>query len=520
MAELLLGIDVGTGSCKCCLLDSAGNVVGRSVQEYSPHQPRPGWVEQDPADWYGAVIACLRRLGQEAGTASSEIAAVGTTGQMRGATFLDAAGSPVRPSILWNDLRCTEEVAELQAASGELLRRVTWNPINTMCTLPKLLWVLRHEPQTWERTARLIYPKDYVNFRLTGALATDLSDASGSSFYDLRQQRWSGEILGAFGLDRGKLPQIVPATEIVGRVSAQAQLETGLREGVPVVAGGSDATVELLAIGLEGERQCKVRLGTSGALSTLVDRLGPLGAGQAHCWSYLLPGRWMIDINTRTCADATVWLKELFYRDAPDSSSAYQQIAQEAAGAPAGADGLFFHPYLLGEDAPYWQPHLRASFVGLTRAHGRAHCARAVLEGTAFALRDAHRALGDLAAGFEEYVFVGGGTKNAVWLGIVADVLGVDGRVSANTDAAVGAAMLAGVGSGAFEDLHHAVALCSRVTGSIRHSPQNHARYNALFERYRSIKQTLDALYDGTRPPRAELPAGNAGADDEDRRRS
>jgi len=514
MDELLLGIDIGTGSCKCCLLDPSGEVAGRAVQEYSPRQPRPGWVEQDPAEWYGAAIACLRRLEQEMGITLTRVGAVGATGQMRGATFLDAAGSPVRPSILWNDLRCAGEVAELQAGHGGRLQQITGSPINTMSTLPKLLWLLRHEPESWARTARLIYPKDYVNFRLTGAIATDHSDASGSSFYDLRQQRWSDEILGTLGLDRGKLPPIVAATEIIGRVSAQAERETGLRRGIPVVAGGSDATVELLATGIESERQCKVRLGTSGALSTLVDRLEPQGADKAHCWAYLQPGRWMIDINTRTCADSTVWLKDLCYRDAADSNSAYRQIEQEAAGVPPGADGLFFHPYLLGEDAPYWQPHLRGSFVGLTRAHSRAHCARAVLEGTAFALRDARRALGDLAAGFEEYLFVGGGTQNAVWVGIVADVLGVDGRLAGGSGAAVGAAMLAGTGSGAFAGLAHAVRLCTRTEGTVRHDPGRHAVYSDLFRQYRRAKSALDALYPGI-PNGAGGPIDPSGADHE-----
>jgi xylulokinase len=495
MGDLLLGIDVGTSSCKCCLLDADGNVLGSAAQEYSPCFPKPGWVEQDPSDWYRACVASLQRLAQQTDIPLSRIGAVGTTGQMRGATFLDRSGATVRRSILWSDLRCELEVAELKASCAELLQRITHNPINTMCTLPKLLWVMRHEPETWERTAALIYPKDYINFRLTGSLATDLSDASGSSFYDLESQTWSREILDLFSISPRKLPELYPSYAVVGTVSRAARLETGLAEGTPVTAGGSDATVELLAIGVENARQCKIRLGTSGALSTVIDRLDNRLAQGYYCWSYLIPGHWMIDVNTRACANSTLWLKDVFFSEMRDSEAAYRLMEQEAASVPLGAEGLFFHPYLLGEDAPYWQAHLKGSFFGLTLAHRRAHCVRAALEGTAFALRDARSVLGSLVNGFEEHIFVGGGVKNALWLSIVADVLGVNGRSAVHTDAALGAAMIAGIGTGLFSNIGEAIRKCSRLQGEVRHNAANHAAYSALFEKYVSMKRVFDAVY-------------------------
>jgi xylulokinase len=364
-----------------------------------------------------------------------------------------------------------------------------------MCTLPKLLWVQRHEPEIWQKTATILYPKDYINFRLTGKRGTDPSDASGSSFYDLERQTWSDEILEAWNLPKEKLPDIHPSTAVIGTISREAHQETGLRQGVPVAAGGSDATVELLAIGIENERQCKIRLGTSGALSTVVDRLTGHEEAGYYIWSYLQPGRWMIDINTRACADATVWLKDVFYTEAVSSEEAYERIGQEAGSVSPGADGLVFHPYLLGEDAPYWQPHLRGSFFGLSKAHRRPHCARAVLEGTGFALRDARLVFGELAKGFQEHIFVGGGTRNTVWLGIVADILGVDGRVAGEADAALGAAMLAGVASGTFTGLSQAIEKCSHINTIIQYSPKNHEAYNRLFDRYVRIKHVFDAAY-------------------------
>jgi xylulokinase len=495
MNELLLGIDIGTGSCKCCLADNDGNIVGRAVREYSPSLPKPGWVEQQPSDWYEAVVSCLQQMEARTGIHAQQVCAVSVTGQMRGVTFLDNKGDPVRPSILWNDQRCELEATELRGNYAGLLQRITCNPMNTMCTLPKLLWVQRHEPETWQKTATILYPKDYINFRLTGMRGTDHSDASGSSFYNLEGQTWSDEILEQWNLPKEKLPEIHPSTVIIGSISSQAHYETGLRKGIPVASGGSDATVELLAIGLVNERQCKIRLGTSGALSTVVYRLDGQGNTGFYIWSYIQPGCWMIDINTRACADATVWLKNVFYAEMGSSEEAYKKIGQEAGSVPVGADGLFFHPYLLGEDAPYWQPHLRASFFGLSKAHQRPQCARAVLEGTGFALRDARLALGELANGFEEYIFVGGGTRNVVWMGIVADILGVDGKIAGDADAALGAAMLAGVVSGVFTGISQAIEKCSHINTIIRHSPENHEAYDKLFDKYVRIKHVFDAAY-------------------------
>jgi xylulokinase len=495
MEDLLLGIDIGTGSCKCCLMDASGDVLGRAATEYQPAHPRTGWVEQDPAEWYIAFLKCLKQLEAQTGLSPRQVGAVGVTGQMRGATFLDQTGEPVRPSILWNDLRCTSEVSELLAGSGRDLKRITHNPLNTMCTLPKLLWIQRHEPDSWEKTTKVLYPKDYIIFKLTPECVTDHSDASGSSFYDLEQQEWSDEILGEWKIPQSKLPVIHSSTDVIGRVTGRAAQETGLRANIPVCAGGSDATVEMLALGIDGQHQCKIRLGTSGALSTIVGSLSGHEDAEYYIWSYLQPGNWMIDINTRACADATVWLKDVFYREAATSDDAYGLIGREALSVPLGADGLFFHPYLLGEDAPYWQPDLRGSFFGLTKSHGRPECARAVLEGTGFALRDARSMLGEMVEGFEKYTFVGGGTRNATWLRIVADILGVDGTAAVTADASLGAAMLAGVAAGVFQGLHQAIATCSRAGEVIRHDAGNHATYDRLFAKYKQIKQILDAAY-------------------------
>ncbi len=451
---------------------------------YEPSSPRPGWMEQDPDTWYEAMRSAVARLAVTHRGAGAHVRAVGITGQMRGVVLLDGDRSVVRPAILWNDLRCAEEVARITARDSDRLRRVTRNGMNTMCTLPKLLWLQRHEPQTWARARTLIYPKDYVRFRLTDTLATDLSDASGSSLFDVLGQRWSPDLVADYGIGPGRLPEVFPATAVAGAVTAAAAAESGLGAGTPVIIGGSDSTVESFSIGLTDARSCKIRLGTSGAISTVVDTIDEVGS--AYCWSYVRPDRWMLDTNTRSCGQAVRWLRGVAYSEVTSDRDAFAAIDAEAGTVPLGAQGAIFHPYLLGEDAPYWDPALRATVQGLSIAHGRPEVARSVLEGTALALRDAMSSLAPWEPGFERIVFVGGGTRSPVWLSIVADVLGVDGEVPESSDASLGAAMLAGVGAGLFPSLDESVRRCYRVSRRVTHDQRNTDRYAEVFQRYRA----------------------------------
>ena len=432
---------------------------------------------------------------------------LGIAGQMRGLVLVDGRGHPVRPAILWNDNRCTEEVAAIAGADLERLTAITRNVLNTMCTLPKLLWLRRHEAASLRAAARMLYPKDYVRLRLLGTLATDLSDAAGSSLFDVHAQAWSAELLERFAIDADLLPEVRVATEIAGGLQAGAARDLGLRRGTPVIVGGSDSTVESFSIGLTGPDSCKIRLGTSGAISTVVDGLAD--TGRAYVWSFIQADRWMLDTNTRACAGAVGWLRELMYPQIVRDDDAFDAIDREAASVPVGAEGLLFHPYLLGEDAPYWDPTLRAAFSGLHIGHRRPHLARATLEGTAMALRDAMTTLGPWARGFHRHVFVGGGTASPTWLGVVADVLGVDGEVPEAADASLGAAMLAGVGTGVFADLEECVTRCYRIRQHVQHDPDRTRQYDRIFERYlrdRPCSEPPPARRRGTQGRRADRP--------------
>lgn len=490
MDKYLLGIDVGTSGCKCCVINEKGKVAASKSNEYTPLIGKQGWIEQDPETWYKIAILTLNQLRVDLDL--KDIAAIGVTGQMRGVTLIDRSGNVVRNSILWNDLRNVQEVDEIRREHADIIQRVTRNPLNTMCTLPKVLWIMRNEPDNWERTCKVIFPKDYINFKLTGNLQTDLSDASGTSFYDLKMQKWSDEILKTFSISRDRMPDIYQSTSIIGEITAQASRKAGIPVGVPVVAGGSDATVESFSIGLINSSQCKIRLGTSGALSTIVDSTYDLSNNLSYCWSYILKDRWMLDVNTRSCAQAVRWLRDVFYADKPKTGKTYDEIDEDAQTAPLGSQGLLFHPYLLGEDAPYWDSRLKGDFSGISANHARSHFARAVYEGTAFALRDAMSTFGAMADGFKDHVFTGGGVRSKCWLSIVADVLGIDGAVSANTDAALGAAMLAGVGAGVLGNLEEAMRLCENRDFHIKYNKENHEIYNELFYKYKRLKEACD----------------------------
>lgn len=482
MAELLVGADIGTSACKVSLLRADdGVVVATATERYEPVSPRPGWMEQDPETWYAAFGAALAGILSGHLSATREIRGIGIAGQMRGVVLVGVDGAPRRPAMLWNDNRCGAEVADIAGTDLERLGEITRNPLNTMCTLPKLRWLARHDPEAL-RDSTLLFPKDYVRLRLTGTLGSDPTDASGSSLYDVAAQAWSGELLDRFAVSPRLLPAVSSTTDVVGTLIPDAAASLGLPSGVPVITGGSDSTVESFSIGLTDARSCKVRLGTSGAVSTVVDDV--TDTGKAYVWSYVRKDRWMLDTNTRACGGAVRWLRRIAYSEIDSDVAAFAAIDRDASRIPPGAGGALFHPYLLGEDAPYWDPSLEASLSGLQLGHRRAHLARAVLEGTAFALRDAMTTLDRWVGGFERIVFVGGGTLSPTWLSIVSDVLALDGEVPESADASLGAAMLAGVGAGVFESLEDGLDRCYRTRTAIRHERERARAYDAIFQRY------------------------------------
>lgn len=443
---IVLGIDVGTSGLKALLVDEEGAVHARATSEYSVSTPKPLWSEQDPESWWRATLNALAALREQAPREFEGIAAVGLTGQMHGLVLLDAAGTVIRPGILWNDQRTAEECAILTARVGasEVIR-ATGNPILTGFTAPKLLWVERHEPEHYARIAHVLLPKDFIRYRLTGECVTDVADASGTSWLDVGARSWSAPMIDASGVDRAWLPRVDEGPDIGSAIEARAADATGLRAGTPVVAGAGDQAAQALGSGIVEEGQLSCTLGTSGVVFAASSEYRTDPEGRLHAFAHAVPGAWHLMGVMLSAGGALQWYRDRF---GPATADAYERIAESAATAPPGCEGLTFLPYLTGERTPHANPEARAAFVGLTQRHERSHLDRAVFEGITFGLRDSLELIRALGISPRSIRLSGGGARSSFWRQLIADAFETT-VVPAAVDegAAYGAALLALAGA-------------------------------------------------------------------------
>ena len=411
---------------------------------------------------------------------------------MHGAVLLDGADRPLRPAILWNDQRTAAECDEIRELVGpRRLIEITGNDALTGFTAPKLLWVRRNEPDTWAQVAHVMLPKDYVRLRLTGEHATDRADAAGTLLLDLAARDWSSEVLDALDIDPAILPRTFEGPEVTGLVSAEAADATGLRAGTPVVAGGGDQAANAVGVGALDEGVVALSLGTSGVVFAATAQPIIEPAGRVHAFCHAVPDRWHLMSVMLSAAGSLRW-----FRDALAPGVEFAALADEAAGVPAGADGLLFLPYLSGERSPHADPLARGAFIGLTVAHERRHLTRAVLEGVAFGLRDGLDLI--VAAGVPpptQLRATGGGVASPLWRQILADVLGAEIATVATTEgAAYGAALLAAVGAGWFGSVDEAASTVVGVTPVAGPGADSLAYANA-HELYRSLYPALSPFF-------------------------
>ncbi|HEU6445004.1 MAG TPA: xylulokinase [Gaiellaceae bacterium] len=459
----LVGLDVGTTGVKALALSPDGEVVGRAEEEYELSIPRPGWAEQDPEDWVLAAERALRRLG-----AVSE--GVGLSGQMHGLVALDSERRVLRPAILWNDQRTAAECAEIEERIGlERLIELTGNRALPGFTAPKLLWLRRHEPEVYGRIAHVLLPKDYVRFRLTGELATDVADASGTLLFDVAGRRWSDEVLSALEIPPEWLPPALESTE---------------------VAGAGDQAAGAIGVGVHEPGLVSVVIGTSGVVFAPLAEYAPDPRGSAHVFCHAAPGVWHAMGVMLSAAGSLQWLRNALAPGEP-----YERLDEEAGRWDPGAEGLTFLPYLAGERTPHADPDARGAFVGLSLRHDRGALVRALLEGVAYGLRDCLEVLRGLGCAVELGRVSGGGARSGLWLRIVASVLGLPlQRTVAEEGAAYGAALLAGVSSGAFRDVREAVDRCVRVRDVTEPDPAWRSAYAEGYERFRALYPALRPL--------------------------
>ena len=493
----LLGIDVGTGGTRAVLVDSDGRVLIAATAEHAPMQaPRIGWAEQSPEDWWSAARLAIQACLERGGTRAEEIAGIGLTGQMHGLVLLDRDNQVVRPALLWCDQRTEEECRRITEQVGAArLIELTANPALTGFTLPKIWWVQRHEPQLWARVWSVMLPKDYVRFRLTGERATDVADASGTLLFDVAHRRWSKRMLEISSVDEALLPRVLESPEVSGEVDAEGARASGLREGIPVVAGAGDQAAGAVGMGIVAPGAVSATIGTSGVVFAATGKPVLEPQGRIHTFCHAVPGRWHVMGVTQGAGLSLRWFRDQFGTRAGSGDDAYAQLTQEAARTPAGADGLLWAPYLMGERTPHLDPNARGALVGITAQHTRGHVIRAILEGVAFSLRDSLTLFREIGVPIESIRLGGGGARSAVWQQIQADVYGMPVElVEAEEGAAYGAALLAGVGIGHWDSVDAACEQAVRVAGRVEPRAEAVARMNAQYGEYRKVYPALRGI--------------------------
>jgi xylulokinase len=459
LTAALVGLDVGTTGVKAVAVSDHGDVLARAERGYPLATPQPGWAEQDPEDWWRATEAALRELDVEP-------AAVGLSGQMHGLVPLDDKDRVLRPAILWNDQRTSAECREIEKLVGrERVLELTGNPVLTGFTAPKILWLRRHEPDTYARIRRVLLPKDYVRLRLTGEHATDVSDASGTLLFDVGARSWSMPMLEALEIAPEWLPPALESTDL---------------------GGAGDQAASALGVGIDRPGPVSIVLGTSGVVFRALDGYSPDPRGALHTFCHAVPRTWHSMGVMLSAGGSLQWLSKAL-GDVPTDT-----LLREAAGWPPGCEGLLFQPYLAGERTPHADPDARAAFVGLTLRHDRGALARAVLEGVAYGLRDSLELVRAVGVEIEFGRVSGGGARSGFWLEIVASVLGLPlERTAVEEGAAYGAALLGGVASGVFGDAHEAVSTCVRVRDRIDPVEKLRTTYEDGYRRYRTLYPTL-----------------------------
>ena len=493
-----LGLDIGTSGTKALLITAEGKPVASDTQEYPLSTPRPLWAEQDPDDWWRAVVQTTKNVLEKAGIRGEEIAGIGLSGQMHGSVFLDKDNKVLRPALLWCDQRTQAECDWITAQVGrENLVRYISNPVLTGFTAPKIVWLRNHERETYDKVVKVLLPKDYIRYKLTGVHATEVSDASGTALLDVKNRRWSEEVLAAAGIPRSFMPECAESIEITGHVHAEAAGLTGLAVGTPVAGGGGDQAAGAVGSGIVESGVVSSTVGTSGVVFAYSDTPATDPKLRVHTFCHAVPGKWHTMGVVLSAGGSLRWLRDTFFQ--PEGVVArtmgddpYNLMAQGAATVPPGSEGLIFLPYLTGERTPYPDANARGTFFGITLRHGRQHFARAVFEGVAYALNDTFQIFDEIGVPITQVRASGGGAKSPFWRQIHADVTGHPHvTLSVDEGPALGVALLAAVGTGAYATVADACRAAIQTVSETAPDPQAHTEYQKYYGVYRALYPAL-----------------------------
>lgn len=494
----LIGIDVGTTGTKTILINERGETIARAFSEFPLHSPYPNWAEQDPGDWWKATLETLRKVISDSGVDSGDIKGIGLSGQMHSAVFLDRHYNVLRPAILWCDTRTTKQCQWItEKVSLENLVKYVSNPALEGFTAPKIIWLRDNEPETYKKVHKVLLPKDYIRFRLTGELAAEVSDAAGTLLFDVRKRRWSEQMLKAIDVPIDFLPDCYESIDVCGRITEEVARMTGLKKGTPVVGGGADNTCGATGTGIVFEGRVLSSLGTSGVVFAHCDQVKIDPHLRVHTFCHSVPNKWYLMGVMLAAGGSFRWFRDTFGEEEKrleglTGIDAYELLSKEAAGVPVGSEGLIFLPYLMGERTPHKDAFAKGVFFGITNRHDKRHFVRAVLEGITFGMRDSLEIMRELGVRIEQIRVTGGGGRSPLWRQIQADVYGTEVVTTNATEGpAFGAAIMAGVGAGIFGSIEEATESIIKIVERTEPIAENLEKYEEYYNIYKSLYPKL-----------------------------
>jgi len=489
--KYLIGIDLGTSGTKTVLFDELGKAMASSTVEYPLYQPENGWAEQDPADWWDACVKTLQSVLAESKINAKDVAGIGFSGQMHGLVMLDENGEVLRKSIIWCDGRTAAECADITNRVGAVrLIELTANPALTGFTAGKILWVRNNEPELYKRCRHILLPKDYLRYKLTGKYGAEVSDAAGMNMLDVPNRCWSDEVLKKLEIDRSLLPDVHESSELAGHITAEVAALTGLSEGTPVVYGGGDNAAAAIGTGVVEKGKAFITIGTSGVIFAHADSVAVDPGGRVHTFCSAVPGAWTVMSCTLAAGMSLQWLRNNFF--APEMNTAkgleqdpYEIMTAQAKRVPIGANRLIYLPYLMGERSPILDPNSRGVFFGLSAIHTKYDMLRAVLEGVVYSQRQNLDVLLGMGVEFSEIYATGGGGTSSVWRQMIADVFNLPVTTIQNREGpALGAAILAGVGTGLYSSVSDACENIIKTNPSQEPIKENSTKYEDYYKLY------------------------------------
>ncbi|MDR2939916.1 MAG: xylulokinase [Clostridiales bacterium] len=501
--EYLIGIDIGTSGTKTVLFNKDGEVICSDSKDYPLYQPNNGWAEQDPGDWWGATVKTLNTVINKSGIDPKDIKGVGLSGQMHGLVLLDKNNQVIRRSIIWCDQRTDKECTEItQKVGKERLIEITANPALTGFTASKILWVRNNEPENYSLIRKILLPKDYIRFKLTGKFATEVSDASGMQLLDVPKRAWSQEVLDKLGIERDFLGEMYESPEITGEITKEVSEETGLSIGTPVVGGAGDNAAAAIGTGVCVDGKAFVTLGSSGVVFAHTDKLSIDPLGRVHTFCHAVPCSWHVMGVTQAAGLSLKWFKDNFCQSEIESakllgSDPYEIICGGASRSPIGSSKLIYLPYLMGERTPHLNPKARGVFFGLSAVHDKKDMIRSIMEGVSFSQRDSYEVLKGIGVNVSLLTACGGGSANPFWRQMIADTLGVSVNTAQSKEGpALGAAVLAGVGAGIYKSVPAACEAVVKVNEAICPNGTESSEYEKYYQIYKALYKSLEGQFE------------------------